>query len=382
MTARSRGARAFPWPSLDVTSRTENAMMAAARGWARTHLRLEALTEAFAQTVGRSLDLKWRRLQGLHSARSFGEGFGCIVEDASARTHEPKIIIQLETALTVAIVASALRLPVPKVTRLGASSPPLAGAVAAILASVARRAYGQAPLRVTAVGSATDVERAAVPAAQWVALSLTAIVDDDAYSARLLMPGDLATSVAPAPWGRLQLASLGSLPLDLCVVVAAPWLGAHELGALREGDALVIGASELVRIETSGRWRGPALLAPSTATTGLSATLDETHLVLGGEVRPLDAAEADMTKSHDNEALVEALGDVPVVVRVEIGEVRMAAREWAALGKGDVISLGARIGERVVLRAGGVPIARGDLVDVEGEIGVRIAERIADASAQ
>ena len=68
-------------------------------------------------------------------------------------------------------------------------------------------------------------------------------------------------------------------------------------------------------------------------------------------------------------------GEVPVVVRVEIGSVEMRAKEWAALGPGDVISLGRKIGEGVTLRVGGVTIARGELVDVEGEVGVRILGR-------
>jgi flagellar motor switch/type III secretory pathway protein FliN len=60
----------------------------------------------------------------------------------------------------------------------------------------------------------------------------------------------------------------------------------------------------------------------------------------------------------------------------------MAAREWAALTSGDVVSLGRRVGEAVVLRVGGVPVARGDLVEIDGEVGVRIVERLADDVAR
>ncbi len=84
-----------------------------------------------------------------------------------------------------------------------------------------------------------------------------------------------------------------------------------------------------------------------------------------------------MTDPDGESALLNAVGDVPVVVRVEIGEVTMAAREWAGLGLGDVVTLGRRMGDRVLLRVGGVPVARGELVNVDGEIGVRIGERLA-----
>jgi flagellar motor switch/type III secretory pathway protein FliN len=68
---------------------------------------------------------------------------------------------------------------------------------------------------------------------------------------------------------------------------------------------------------------------------------------------------------------------VPVLVRVEIGEARMTAREWASIGRGDVVTLGRRVGAQVLLRVGGVPVALGELVSVDGEVGVRIAERVA-----
>ncbi len=74
-------------------------------------------------------------------------------------------------------------------------------------------------------------------------------------------------------------------------------------------------------------------------------------------------------------AMSQAMGDVPVVVRVEIGAAEMRAREWAALGKGDVIALGTRIAEPVVLRVGGIEVARGELVEIDGEVGVRILSR-------
>ena len=87
------------------------------------------------------------------------------------------------------------------------------------------------------------------------------------------------------------------------------------------------------------------------------------------------ATEAHMD-TDEKDALVATLGEVPIVMRVEIGEALMTAREWATLGRGDVISLGRRVGERVLLRVGGVPVARGELVDLEGEVAVRIVERL------
>jgi type III secretion protein Q len=58
-----------------------------------------------------------------------------------------------------------------------------------------------------------------------------------------------------------------------------------------------------------------------------------------------------------------------------VGAVTLSASEWALLGEGDVIALGRRVSEPVLLRIGGAEVARGELVDIEGELGVRIRER-------
>ena len=72
---------------------------------------------------------------------------------------------------------------------------------------------------------------------------------------------------------------------------------------------------------------------------------------------------------------LEVLEDAPVVVRVELGSVEMKAREWAELAPGDVVALGRRVGDPAILRVGGVELARGELVQVDGEYGVRIVSR-------
>jgi flagellar motor switch/type III secretory pathway protein FliN len=134
-----------------------------------------------------------------------------------------------------------------------------------------------------------------------------------------------------------------------------------------------------MRLGPHGQAIGPVLLAAPASSVGIRAEIgDDGRIVLGGKVEALCATETKMAESTEENELVRAVGEVPVVVRVELGEARMQAREWAALRPGDVVVLGKRVGESVSLRVGGVPVARGDLVDVEGEVGVRIVERIAE----
>ena len=72
---------------------------------------------------------------------------------------------------------------------------------------------------------------------------------------------------------------------------------------------------------------------------------------------------------------LEVLEDAPVVVRVELGVLEMKAAEWASLAPGDVVTLGRKLGDPAILRIGGVEVARGELVQVDGEYGVRILGR-------
>jgi len=165
--------------------------------------------------------------------------------------------------------------------------------------------------------------------------------------------------------------------LCLPIVAIAFQATAAEVASVRTGDALLLPEWPLVRAASGNCWVGPLLLAAPSGTVGVKCELsDAPQLVLGGDTQALWVGEAEMMESEESSDLVSAVGEVPVLVRVEIGEARMAAREWAALERGDVISLGRRIGERVVLRVGGVPIATGELVEIDGNVGVRIVERL------
>jgi flagellar motor switch/type III secretory pathway protein FliN len=69
---------------------------------------------------------------------------------------------------------------------------------------------------------------------------------------------------------------------------------------------------------------------------------------------------------------VGVAGDAAVSVSVEIARFTMPLEELAALRAGEVVVTGRAIGEQVAIRAGERTIASGELVDVDGEVGVRI----------
>ncbi len=65
---------------------------------------------------------------------------------------------------------------------------------------------------------------------------------------------------------------------------------------------------------------------------------------------------------------------MPVEVAVEIGRTRMTIGEALALGLGSVVTVGRLAGDPVDLLVNGRVIARGEVVAIEEELGLRITE--------
>jgi flagellar motor switch protein FliN len=77
---------------------------------------------------------------------------------------------------------------------------------------------------------------------------------------------------------------------------------------------------------------------------------------------------------------LERLYDVPVELAVEIGRTHMTIRETLALGPGSIVTLNRLAGEPVDLLVNGKPIARGEVVVIDEEFGLRVTEVVAGES--
>jgi len=71
---------------------------------------------------------------------------------------------------------------------------------------------------------------------------------------------------------------------------------------------------------------------------------------------------------------LERLYDVPVELAVEIGRTHMTIRETLALGPGSIVTLNRLAGEPVDLLVNGRRIARGEVVAIDEEFGLRVTE--------
>lgn len=70
------------------------------------------------------------------------------------------------------------------------------------------------------------------------------------------------------------------------------------------------------------------------------------------------------------------LHDVPILVEAEMGRSLKSVRDVLKIGEGSVIDFDREAGEPVDLKINGKLIARGEVVEIEGNFGVRITELI------
>jgi type III secretion protein Q len=150
------------------------------------------------------------------------------------------------------------------------------------------------------------------------------------------------------------------------------------LAALRERGAAGADSASPVRISVSVR-SGRATLAPGdleALSPGDVVVLDarverSDALVLQGGSRftgRLDAGGFEV----DEVTMTERSSLLPVTLEVELARVEVALSDLARLEPGSVLPLAVDRRGLVTLRAGERAVARGELVDVEGAIGVRI----------
>ena len=233
-------------------------------------------------------------------------------------------------------------------------------------------------LRVVTVVTTPASLRMALGSGDWTCGSARVSLGSDAGIARAWLP-DLERETPTAVPGP-HAAWLGALQTFVSLVAGRATLRASELVGLGHGDVVVPD-------ELGVRREGAALVGVVMAEVrGASRWFRCDLEVRGAVVRAVEAArpaarrerEEREMESRDTddgvEALLQAAGDVPVELVVELARIDLSLSELAALRPGEVLATGRAIGEHVVLRAGERVIARGELVDIEGEVGVRVLE--------
>lgn len=349
----------YPWASLERVSRDElRGVAQAQRAWGAA-LDPGLVAEELGSLAGVAVDVEVTAL-GLGAPER-----RC--PEVTLRAGAATVTVGVEPDLGAALLARVLGRPFALGEPGAPLSPPLAGALAALAVEVARR-VSDVPI---ALEPATTA-----PAA--LRVEATVRVERQAYTAYALLGGDADVTRAPDLTG---LAALGEVPLTIPLVVGASLVARADLDRLVPGAALLPSDAW---VDARGYGRG--VLVAATGARGVWVELPpDGRIVLGDATAelPFDAHGSGETMPDPtdvNETLTDAALDAPVVVRVELGVVSLSARRWAELKPGDVLETGQPLGEAVLLRIAGRAVARGELVDVDGAVGVRVREIFRESS--
>lgn len=250
--------------------------------------------------------------------------------------------------LVAALVGDALGAPVPA-TRPRPPSPVERALVAAAVADALVRAGVAAT-----VGLAPPVASGPAPV---VFLAVEAAGEDGGAELAVLVPG-----CPPAParslatlWSRA--ARLPAVPVVVELARGAIAAAARaRLDRLAAGDVVLVGRSAPRLLLGRGWVRGALDLEAGELT------------VLSTYQRAADVSTSERTPDPT------LADDLAIPLTVVAGEVAVSARALLELAPGAVLSLGRPLGGAVELRAGARAIARGELVELDGALGVRVTE--------
>jgi flagellar motor switch/type III secretory pathway protein FliN len=335
----------FRWAELPSLSRDEAAAEREAHVRLKRHFAPARFVAALRDTLAVEIE-------------GYGVAGGALVEglpaslgaDVKLASEELELAVSVEPGLASLLLCRLLG-RTPSLSAQSALTPPLDHAFAVLCAELCRRVAPAAPLALSSK-----------PLQGWLwRTDFWLRAEGAAFRGRLA----LALAGGPLPRGPVVG---GALPVSLPLVLLAQSLPGVELGSLEVGDAVVFDAPW-----PAAGPLGTAWLCAGANSAALQVEITATGLVLRAaaqlEYEVNTMGEVDTTLAQGLEA---AVLDGPVVVRLELGEVTLPARDWLALSSGDVLQTDLPLGEPVVLRVAGRVVGRGTLVNVEGRLGVRL----------
>jgi len=90
---------------------------------------------------------------------------------------------------------------------------------------------------------------------------------------------------------------------------------------------------------------------------------------------------ADSESSALSSVVLAALGDMSLAVEVRVGSAKISLRELLDCTPGTVLALDAPVGGLVDLLVGGQLVARGELVAIDSQVGLRIVEIVTEGGS-
>jgi flagellar motor switch protein FliN/FliY len=225
----------------------------------------------------------------------------------------------------------------------------------------------------------------------WFGIEARVELNNLAGLVRLLVTEEVLDHSRPSRSRQLRAARAGRLAaieIELPVVLGRFCLTALEMEHLGEGDVILAECCAhppetplRARVSVGERWL-PAVVEENRVTLtgpcqrqhrgghGMSSTAESGP---DGSSSGADSGSPGAPRSgaRNRNSLVDEL---PLEVVVELGRLKLKGAQLLDLGPGDVLTLDRPVMGPIDLRIGDRLIAKGELVSVEGEAGVRLIE--------
>jgi type III secretion protein Q len=324
--------REVPWHALPRASARDGELVAALASWTGASGRAVAAVPGIGEV----------RLAIGRAHRLSGPALAARLADPSAAAHlvAPAELVR---SLGQRLLGGPDELPAGRPTT-PAERGAFLYAAAAVAAALAPRAQVEpsaaTPAALGAAGEATVLDIAVGGAA----IGQLALVVPPSLALSRRSQALAILAGARGPW-------LDEAEVEVVAVVATCALTAAEIAGLRRRDVVVVdrvGDVDSVQLRTARGWI-PARLASNQSGLTVNGAYERGTFVQ------------------------ESLGDdATIEVQVAAGTVTLSVRRLLELAPGQVLSLGRPLGGPVELRVGRRVIGRGELVDVDGELGVRL----------
>ena len=179
----------------------------------------------------------------------------------------------------------------------------------------------------------------------------------------------VATTQLPSP-----LPGGATLRVTGAFLLARTQLVGSRLVDLAPQDVIAFPTHPLAPRDDPAARQGWLSFGPCLFPARLQRTDTGRQLLIQGEVESMDTHDSAQSAQPAMTTKGDLLDRLPVTLSVTLGQVELTAGDVARLAPGAVISLDQPIGDLVTVYAGSQQVARGELVSVDGAVGVRVTE--------
>lgn len=194
------------------------------------------------------------------------------------------------------------------------------------------------------------------------------VVDERALASQPPVPSTLEALRFGDLWVTIELriarATLAAADVA-AIAIGDVVLTDHDAEMLTQGSAVASVSLALGAVEVPARWTGDAI-----AIEGLPRIVTKNER--GSD--EMSNGKDDTGPGDGASMRTDVLAAIPVDVDVVVARSSATIADVNAWRPGEVVAFPVRIGELVEVRAGGRIVARGELCNVEGQLGVRVTE--------